>query len=101
MSLINASLRRLVFFCHLRRVPKQEAAWKEQIARMLLVYIRTAASSVRELSNDATSPTLTDPNIPAPSVRGLRDVISDAVGALAIIAGSSGVLYPGAAVQST
>lgn len=63
--------------------------------------IRTAASSVRELSHGATAPTSpADPVFSPPSGRGLRDVISDAVAALAIIAGSSGVLYPGAAVQS-
>lgn len=36
----------------------------------------------------------------APMGAGLQDITFDAVAALSIIAGSSGVLFPGAAVQS-
>eukprot|EP00903_Cladosiphon_okamuranus_P019656 g18070.t4 len=80
----------------------KESAWKELIARKLLLSIRTAASVVRAspgmagTRNDSDSRCLS----PSPMGQALVDVISDAVAALAIIAGGSGVLYPGAKVQS-
>ncbi|CAM9107710.1 unnamed protein product, partial [Ectocarpus fasciculatus] len=83
----------------------KEPAWKERIARKLLLSIRTAASSIRasSASPDVDGPRTGFPCSPSPSPptgQALPDVISDAVAALAIIAGGSGVLYPGAKVQS-
>lgn len=76
--------------------------WKELIARKLLLSIRTAASFIRDTpSGVGMSGSPTDPPFPGPVGGVLQDgIMSDAVAALAIIAGSSGVLYPGAAVRS-
>lgn len=51
-------------------------------------------------SGTATGESSTESSVSAAVGGELRDVTSDAVAALAIIAGSSGVLYPGAVVES-
>lgn len=80
---------------------KQEPAWRELIARTLSVSIRTAASAIRDIPARAVSSSLSIDDPPATlSGQALQDIMSDAVAAVAIIAGSSGVLYPGAVVQS-
>ncbi|CAM9591597.1 unnamed protein product, partial [Scytosiphon promiscuus] len=75
----------------------KEPAWKERIARKLLLSIRTAASTIRNTDADGARTETTC--LPATG-QALPSVMSDAVAALAIISGGSGVLYPGAKVQS-
>lgn len=78
----------------------QEPAWKEQIARTLLVSIRMAASAIRDTSSTLALSSPVDFSQVTPSGQTMEDIMSDAVAAVAIIAGGSGVLYPGVTVQS-
>lgn len=83
----------------------QAPAWKELIARKLLLSIRTAACATREVGCKASGPVSDRASPPSVGAVGyldedLDDIVADAVAALAVIAGSSGVLYPGAAVQA-
>lgn len=88
-------------------LPFQAPAWKEIIARKLLLSIRTAACAIREVGCKASpghseSPfRTTSPSVDAVGCldEDLTDIVADAVAASAVIAGSSGVLYPGAVVQ--
>ncbi|CAM9123344.1 unnamed protein product [Choristocarpus tenellus] len=81
-------------------------SWKELIARTILGTIRSACSLV---SKSTVSKSPMDSGIAAtsevqdsgPSKKSNEEVLANAAAALAIISGSSGVLYPGTAVRST
>ncbi|CAM9363904.1 unnamed protein product, partial [Discosporangium mesarthrocarpum] len=85
-----------------------DPAWKELIARTLLVCIRNASNAIHEQSVYHGDRPLEADKEGSPSTQdttgltghAMEEILCNAIAALAIITGSSGMLYPGVRVRS-